>query len=225
MITGGVALVMIVWVGATLAGLAAGYRPVVIQTGSMGDAAPPGSLVVAAPRSADTIQVGDILVMRRPGSAPVTHRVIEIRQESDTTFAITKGDANQAADPAPYALTDHELVARWVAPGAGSALHTLRDPRLLMATFGVLLLVVTVLALRRIWADHRRSDDAPPPPRVAAPRPPPPAWAPPVPRNGVPSPGESPDSDVILDHGNPTVMDQQDPSPGSDADLQIVGAP
>ena len=55
--------------------LAAGYRPVVIKTGSMGDTAPPGSLVVAAPRAGDAIDVGDIVVMRRPGATPVTPRM------------------------------------------------------------------------------------------------------------------------------------------------------
>ena len=93
--------------------LAAGYRPVVIQTGSMGDTAPPGSLVIAAPRSGAAIEVGDIVVMRRPGATPVTHRVIEIEPAANGSFAITQGDANEAPDAAPYPLgPTEELVAR-----------------------------------------------------------------------------------------------------------------
>ncbi len=44
-----VSLLVVVLVGVVIGGLAAGYRPVVILTGSMGETAPPGSLVVAAP--------------------------------------------------------------------------------------------------------------------------------------------------------------------------------
>ena len=70
LLAGAIAVVMIGCVITVLGALASGYRPVVIKTGSMGDAAPTGSLVVAAPRSVDDIVVGDIVVMRRAGSAP-----------------------------------------------------------------------------------------------------------------------------------------------------------
>ena len=78
LLAGVIAVVMIGCVITVLGALASGYRPVVIKTGSMGDAAPTGSLVVAAPRSVDDIVVGDIVVMRRAGSAPITHRVVAI---------------------------------------------------------------------------------------------------------------------------------------------------
>ncbi|MDH4171941.1 MAG: hypothetical protein OEW42_20350, partial [Acidimicrobiia bacterium] len=62
---------VIAFVAVVLGAVAAGYRPVVIQTGSMGDAAPAGSLVIAAPRDAADVAAGDVLVMRRPGVATV----------------------------------------------------------------------------------------------------------------------------------------------------------
>ncbi len=132
--------------------LAAGYRPVVIQTGSMGDTAPPGSLVVAAPRSGDAIEVGDIVVMRRPGATPVTHRVIEIEPGGTGRFAVTQGDANEAPDAAPYPLgAQDELVARWIVPGLGGRLETLFQPGVSLVVLAVAVVWVTVSALRRVW--------------------------------------------------------------------------
>ena len=133
--------------------LAIGYRPVVILTGSMGDTAPPGSLIVAEPRPADTIDVGDIVVMRRPGEPLITHRVIEIETNGNSRFAITQGDANEAPDAAPYPLNGgDELVARWAHPRLGEWALTVFQPGPALAVVAVATVVIAVQALRRIWA-------------------------------------------------------------------------
>ena len=138
--------------------LVAGYRPVVIKTGSMGDTAPPGSLVIAAPKSGDAIDVGDVVVMRRPGATPVTHRVIELETAGTGRFAVTQGDANEAPDASPYPLGgDDELVARWIVPGLGGRLETVFQPGVSLAILAIAVLWVSVSALRRIWA--RPEDD------------------------------------------------------------------
>lgn len=136
----------------TLVGAAQGYRPVVLETGSMGDAAPAGSLLIAAPRSADQIAVGDVLVMRHDRDMPVTHRVIELIETDVGTVARTQGDANDVADAAPYALTDDELVARWILPGVGNQLDQLRQPAVWVALLALVIAVAAVVALRRIWS-------------------------------------------------------------------------
>ncbi len=150
-----VSVVVLVVTGLILGALAAGYRPVVILTGSMGDTAPPGALIVAAPVEGPSVAVGDILVMRRPGSAPVTHRVIEIEDAGDATlprFAITQGDANEAPDAAPYPLEGPQLVSRWVIPALGGWLQTLFSPGPVLAIVAVAIAVWAVSTLRRIWS-------------------------------------------------------------------------
>ena len=82
--------------------LAAGYRPVVITSGSMGDAAPTGSVIIAAPTG--SVEIGDVLVMRRDGSATITHRVVEIERQAGARYAVTQGDANIDRDIEPYRL-------------------------------------------------------------------------------------------------------------------------
>lgn len=169
-----------------LGALAVGYRPVVITTGSMGDAAPVGSVIVAAPRAAVDIAPGDVLVMRRPGAAPITHRVLEIGDDGAGPFARTKGDANEDPDATAYQLGDEELVAQWVVPGLGSALQSLRDPRLLLGLLALGLIVATIVTLRVIWSDDERNNrprrghpasPVPPPPGSGRPLPPPVAAA------------------------------------------------
>lgn len=149
---GAVSLVVVIGVAIVVGALLAGYRPVVIQTGSMGQTAPPGSLVVAMPRDGAAIAVDDIVVMRRPGSTPVTHRVIEIEQEGSARFAITQGDANEAPDAAPYPLDGEELVARWIAPAWGKRLETVFQPGIALAVFAFAVVVFAAQILRRIWA-------------------------------------------------------------------------
>ncbi len=152
---GALALTMMLGTAIAVGAVLAGYRPVVLQTGSMGDYAPAGSLVIAQPRPAAEVAVGDVVVMRRPGVANVTHRVVEIEQQGDRRFAITKGDANEAIDPTPYPLQGEQLVSRWALPGWGVRLQQLFEPT--VALFAVALAVVAVAAnwLRRIWAPPR----------------------------------------------------------------------
>ncbi|WIB60089.1 S26 family signal peptidase [Curtobacterium sp. MCLR17_007] len=108
--------VVLAW---TVAGLAAvllaaaalfltqGGRMFVVETPSMGEAAPVGTLVLDLPVQASSLQVGDI-VSFRVSAAPdtiYTHRVIDV----DSAGGIhTRGDVNGATDP--WTLTQENLV-------------------------------------------------------------------------------------------------------------------
>lgn len=146
-----------------LVGAIAGHRPVVIETGSMNPYAPAGSVAIAGPRNGETIRVDDVIVMRRPGQVPVTHRVVELDDTPNGTVAQTQGDANATRDPGLYPLGSQELVVRWVLPEPISFVtRQLLHP---VATFAFVLVSVLVLsayALRRIWS----VSDAGPKPRA-----------------------------------------------------------
>lgn len=102
--------------------LAAGWRVVIVRSGSMGDRAPMGALLLARPQPADAVAVGDMIVMRREGRATVTHEVTDIRAADGELIAITRGRANDADDPLPYALGERTLTVAAVVPVAGHAL-------------------------------------------------------------------------------------------------------
>ena len=78
----------------------AGYRPVVVLSGSMEPTFPVGSVIYYKAASFEQIQEGDPITFHagEDGSL-VTHRVVE-KQELSSDF-ITKGDANETADPNP----------------------------------------------------------------------------------------------------------------------------
>lgn len=150
-IFGGLAILVIAAVSVVLGGLAAGYRPVIIQTGSMVPTAPPKSLIIAAPRDASDIAVDDIVIMRRPGATPVTHRVIEIEGTETSRFAITQGDANEVPDASPYPLQGEELVAKWIRPGWGGVIQSAFQPGIALLVMGLAVLALAAQALRFIW--------------------------------------------------------------------------
>jgi len=158
------AVTVIAAVLAVGAGLAAGYRPVVITGGSMGATLPYRSLVVARP--VDQVAVGDVLVMRRTGRATITHRVVELEPGADggPLLAITRGDANEFVDPAPYPLGRRELVARWTIPRLGGLVLSAATPLVGTAIVALVVVILVGAALRRIWRSDRPDPptDAPP---------------------------------------------------------------
>ncbi|MGT2425616.1 S26 family signal peptidase [Amnibacterium kyonggiense] len=128
---------------ATIAGgLLAGCRWFVVETPSMGTAAPVGALVVTAPISAEPRR-GDVIAFIAPGVRRVyTHRVVAV----DAAGGIrTKGDVNAVADP--WTIQRSAVLGRAVVllPGAGFALRAL--PLLLLG--GLLVLLLTLPIRRR----------------------------------------------------------------------------
>lgn len=146
-----VAVMLIIGVGFLGIGLAQGYRPVVLTSGSMTPTAPTGAVVVARP--VDQVRVGDILVMANDARATVTHRVVEIETSDDgTPYAVTRGDANAEVDAEPYPLEGEQLVGRWIVPGLGSALLWLGSPLIGLVVIGGAVLILTMSALSYIWS-------------------------------------------------------------------------
>lgn len=85
--------------------MALGYRPAVVLSGSMEPTFPVGSIIYYKAAPFDSIEVGDAITFHAgDGGSLVTHRVVE-KQEISQNF-VTKGDANETADPNPVAYGD-----------------------------------------------------------------------------------------------------------------------
>ncbi len=115
-----------------------GGRWFVVETPSMGQAAPVGTLVLTQPRSFGDIQAGDVVTFHPPTapSETYTHRVIG--RTLNNARLITKGDANGAIDP--WQLSQPDLIGSPTAvlPGVGWLMRGL--PALLLgavALFGI----------------------------------------------------------------------------------------
>lgn len=72
--------------------------PSVILTGSMEPVIMPGDVVLVAKVDYDSIQVGDIIVFDNGEKIYITHRVIEIIEDSNGRQFVTKGDNNYSKD-------------------------------------------------------------------------------------------------------------------------------
>lgn len=83
--------------------MVAGYKPVVVLSGSMEPEYPVGSVTYYKEASFEEISVGDAITFDLGEDSLATHRVVEIN-ESDQTF-VTKGDNNETNDANPVAYT------------------------------------------------------------------------------------------------------------------------
>ncbi len=117
----------------------AGYRPVVVLSGSMEPAFQVGSVIYYKETPFSRIEAGDPITFRAGGGeALVTHRVVE-KQEISQAF-ITKGDANPSEDPNPVAYENVVgKAASFCIPYAGYLVDFGKQPRVIAVMAAVLL--------------------------------------------------------------------------------------
>ena len=102
-----VAAVAAVLLGAAVLFLSVGGRWFVVETPSMGVAAPVGTLVLDLPVDAATLRVGDVVSFSTDANPGVvyTHRIIHVDADGGLH---TRGDINGATDP--WTLTQHDVI-------------------------------------------------------------------------------------------------------------------
>jgi signal peptidase I len=127
----------------TVAPVVAGWRPMVVSSGSMTPAFRAGSVVLVAPSDPQHVALREIVVYERRGRM-ITHRVVGIR--SDGTIQ-TQGDANDRPDSDPVRLTDVRGEVRFVVPGVGLPILWFHEGRIVPLA---LLALVTLLALAEL---------------------------------------------------------------------------
>lgn len=129
-----------------------GLRTLVVRGGSMGDAQPVGSLVLARIVPASDVVVGDVVVLREPGAAmPKIHRVVAVLRREAPVVVRTKGDANGSADPTPYALTDQASRVVATVPYLGYLVTFMAQPLGWVLVIALPAAVLCFSAVRRIW--------------------------------------------------------------------------
>lgn len=136
----------------------AGYKPVVVYSGSMEPGLPVGTLAFVESVPAESVRVGDVITFgdpHQPGRL-VTHRIVETAETPEGELAFrTKGDANLNRDPWAIALPNEAGRLAFDVPYVGYALWYAKTREVRM---GLILLVsglVLVFLLQAIW---RRPD-------------------------------------------------------------------
>jgi signal peptidase I len=111
-----------------------GYRTMTMLSGSMAPGINPGDVVVDTPVAVADVRVGMEISYRIPidDHHVETHRVVSVEHAPDgSVTVVTKGDANNAADPWKATLQGATVYqVRAVVPWIGKAIVLLRTPAL-----------------------------------------------------------------------------------------------
>jgi signal peptidase len=131
----------------------AGFRPVVVYTGSMEPSLPVGSLAFLEKTPSSTLKKGDVITFTdpyQPGRL-VTHRIAQTLERPQGRAYRTKGDANLARDPWTISLPAQAAHVAFDVPVAGYLLwySKTREVRFLLVMVVALSLLFSVL--RTIW--------------------------------------------------------------------------
>jgi len=142
--------------GVLVASQAAGYRTLVVRSGSMTGTADVGSLVIARPIEPEAVDPGDIILMQRQveGVAlePVLHRVVEVHIDDDGQVVVrTKGDASSAVDPEPYILRGTVVTPVLVIERVGLVVGVIQKPAGWLGLVVLPMSLVTAAVLYRVW--------------------------------------------------------------------------
>ncbi len=149
-LTVGAALGLLV-LGALVAAVAFGVRPVVITSGSMEPEIGTGSLVLARDVPAADLEVGDVVTVRTSTGSRVTHRVVAVDGAGAGHAVLTlRGDANPTPDLEQYPVSSADRMVTDV-PLAGYVLSSMRTPvgLVVLGGLGAVLLLFAFAGGRR----------------------------------------------------------------------------
>jgi signal peptidase len=130
------------------------YRPVTVLSGSMRPVFSPGDLIFVTPERLRDVRVGQVITYATPGGDHhiQTHRVVEVLRGGDRPIIVTKGDANNAADPFQAELQGPTAWRyRFRVPAAGHVILALRSPAFHFLTIIGLPVLLALFGLSAIW--------------------------------------------------------------------------
>jgi signal peptidase I len=147
----------------TLIPMLFGWRPYVIESGSMQPRIKVGDIVIASPNHDPKMLLGHVTVFQDPDfpSRVKTHRVIRIAKDGRL---VTKGDANPTADSQPVRLDKVRGIGRLMVRYAGLPLvwaHTGKWLYLILLGLSLYLSALIVARDREPYEDEELVEDDP----------------------------------------------------------------
>ena len=128
-----------------------GWRVDAVFSGSMEPQLKVGGVVITRPVASEDIKVGDTITFYSPQNEKLTsHRVIAVEEGSSFNF-LTKGDANEDADP--FILPAQNVVGKvcFHLPYFGYATQFIKTPLGLLLTLCLPGFIIIVMEIRNIW--------------------------------------------------------------------------
>lgn len=127
------------------------YRAYDILTGSMSPTIKPGSLVVVKEVSPNEIKENDVITFKSDITNNITtHRAIEVNNNNGNITFVTKGDANNAKDPA--ILTENNLIGKvmFQIPYAGGIIRYIQE-NLILCVIMIAILAVLIEIIPKVF--------------------------------------------------------------------------
>ena len=117
-----------------------GYKPFIVLSGSMETEIYKGDLVIVKDINPSDLKENDIIAFREDKKHVVTHRIIEVSNESGETKFITKGDNNNTKDDGSVKFDQVEGKYLFKIKGFGNVLLVLQRPFTLITILGLILI-------------------------------------------------------------------------------------
>lgn len=153
------ALLGVLCIAATIAGVAFGVKPLVFRSGSMSPAIHTGDLAISRTVDASDLKAGDIVSVVNSEGNRVTHRLVNIASQDEARQLTLKGDANRVPDAEVYTVTRVERVLFDI-PKAGYVVNAATSP-IGVFVLGAYVTGMLLLVFRRVGPGDGTSGGSP----------------------------------------------------------------
>lgn len=141
-----------------------GHLPMIVLTDSMDPYIKSGDLIICQTTAAENIKENDVISFFDPagnGKSVVTHRVIEIVEQSDGLFFRTKGDNNNTEDKDLVPAENLVGLYKSRIAGAGNIAMFMQSTSglIICVVLPIVLLVAYDIIRRRLYEKSKQSDN------------------------------------------------------------------
>lgn len=121
-----------------------GYKPFIVLSDSMETKIKRGDLIIIKDldqNEVEKLSERDIIAFRDDENTVTTHRIVEVVDENDERYFVTKGDNNDSQDQSLVEYKDVEGIYKFRIPGVGNMFNSLAEP----TTIIIIVLGITVI--------------------------------------------------------------------------------
>lgn len=131
-----------------------GWKPFIVLSGSMESEIFPGDLAIVKDVGINQLKVNDVIAFRSENIV-VTHRIVEIKNESGTLKYKTKGDNNNSQDVG-YVLPEQvEGLYKFKISKLGNLAMFIQTPTGIISCLSIPLLLLVLLHMKEIKEDKK----------------------------------------------------------------------
>lgn len=132
-----------------------GHKPFIVLSGSMENEIKIGDLIVVKNVNPEKLVKGDVIAFRDAQNTVTTHRIIDLVEDNNNTYFVTKGDNNSSQDQNLVEYKDVEGIYSFRVPGVGNVLNSLSSPMVIV----IIVLAITVIFILAFYVSTKKQRD------------------------------------------------------------------